>query len=535
MSRIRRSIHEIQDLYDSGKDKSQLENLVKAFRGIQGLDPENVNSFFKIAGYHGLPGQANGSNPPWYCHHRNVLFPVWHRAYLYRLENALRSIEGCENVTLPYWDETRFKLLGPNDNPELPIPAVLTSRYFPLDSNEENPLYSYRLQKALYSPRRQEADKVIKEEGYTTVRYPLAGDVASDDARKKTEAHNQMYKNDAQNAALLNENITAWMEPTSGEKVDTSSVFNEFNICLDAPNYTSFSNKASATKWQAKNLLTRTVALEGPHDSMHMAVGGFTYYKTQKVQGASGDMGNNNVAAFDPIFFLHHAFIDMLFWLWQVKHNATKSGQLTVIDDPNFDGTFTRYELPGIPANSKLTMGSPLLPFNKPESDSEAPSYYTGDDLTDIKNQLDYTYSHSSLSPPDTEAGGRDTYLSSEDLSQIVCYKYIEGINHRNYRGSFIVRLMAKGPNGKVEEVDNEAVLSRGDKDNCANCQNHEDVKVIFAVTRNLIKSVGSDPDGDYSDIIFWVEIQDADNIRRRENESGRPEPSIEHLQISRD
>ena len=53
-----------------------------------------------IGGFHGEPFRGPGAQTPtwWggYCQHGTVLFPTWHRAYLYRLENALRSIPGCE-------------------------------------------------------------------------------------------------------------------------------------------------------------------------------------------------------------------------------------------------------------------------------------------------------------------------------------------------------------------------------------------------------------------------------------------------------
>jgi tyrosinase len=56
---------------------------------------------------------------------------------------------------------------------------------------------------------------------------------------------------------------------------------------------------------------------------MHLAVGGFTMNDESSfdpcpfVSGADGDMGENNTAGFDPIFFFHHCWIDRLFWKWQ--------------------------------------------------------------------------------------------------------------------------------------------------------------------------------------------------------------------------
>jgi hypothetical protein len=78
------------------------ERLKKAFRGIMALDPTpanpavNPNSYFAIAGLHGLPQQ--------YCMHHVDPYNPWHRLYVTQFENALRTIEGCEDITLPYWD-----------------------------------------------------------------------------------------------------------------------------------------------------------------------------------------------------------------------------------------------------------------------------------------------------------------------------------------------------------------------------------------------------------------------------------------------
>jgi len=77
------------------------------WKGIKELPPSDERSFFVLGGYHGEPfrGAGWGNSTFWggYCHHGNVLFPVWHRIYVYELEQALRSIPGCEEVTLPFW------------------------------------------------------------------------------------------------------------------------------------------------------------------------------------------------------------------------------------------------------------------------------------------------------------------------------------------------------------------------------------------------------------------------------------------------
>jgi hypothetical protein len=58
--------------------------------------PVNLNSYFGQAAIHGLPLG--------YCMHHADTYNPWHRVYVTRFEDALRSIEGCEGLTLPYWD-----------------------------------------------------------------------------------------------------------------------------------------------------------------------------------------------------------------------------------------------------------------------------------------------------------------------------------------------------------------------------------------------------------------------------------------------
>jgi tyrosinase len=58
-----------------------------------------------------------------------------------------------------------------------------------------------------------------------------------------------------------------------------------------------------------------TDALEDLHDQVHGWV--------------SGDMGVIGTAGFDPIFWSHHAMIDRIWWLWQVRHgNSNISSDL---------------------------------------------------------------------------------------------------------------------------------------------------------------------------------------------------------------
>ena len=87
------------------KDVDSLNNdeiklLTMAFSGIMDLEITDPNSYFVLAGIHWYPDRHR-------CQHHVDKYHPWHRAYMKRFEDALRTIEGCENVTLPYWDVTK--------------------------------------------------------------------------------------------------------------------------------------------------------------------------------------------------------------------------------------------------------------------------------------------------------------------------------------------------------------------------------------------------------------------------------------------
>ena len=122
---------------------------MRAWKGIKDLPPEDTNSFFLIGGFHGEPFRGKGEvDANWwggYCQHGTVLFPSWHRAYLWRLEQALQSIPGCADAMLPFWDECS------EESRENGIPKALTQATFELDGQTiANPLRSFVLPVAIF-------------------------------------------------------------------------------------------------------------------------------------------------------------------------------------------------------------------------------------------------------------------------------------------------------------------------------------------------------------------------------------------------
>jgi len=326
--RIRRALEDVQADYLAGKTE-ELDNLMRAWKGIKELPPNDPNSFFVIGGYHGEPfrGAGWGSSAYWggYCNHGNVLFPTWHRVYLLRLEEALRSIPGCADVTLPYWDETSSESMTKG------VPWALTNETYTLDGKEiPNPLKSFVLNRQIVDHLSPFPDTdYSKPVGYETVRYPLSGLVGTDADKAATAAHNALYVDKARNVQLLNSNIIDWLASTiivGGAPVSNNSVRDKYAHCLEAPNYTVFSNTTSQQEWHDITGES-VVSLESPHNSIHLAVGGYDLPKimdASPLSGANGDMGENDTAGLDPIFFFHHCFVDRMFWLWQQKHGATR-------------------------------------------------------------------------------------------------------------------------------------------------------------------------------------------------------------------
>jgi len=115
----------------------ELQTLIKAFEGILAKDIADPNSYFIQAGYHWLPAGNL------FCQHHVPAYNPWHRAYLLSFENALRSIPGCEDVTLPYWDITQ-------PFPEVLKNAPFDSYTFPKDVGPDPWVKGYVTQRDSY-------------------------------------------------------------------------------------------------------------------------------------------------------------------------------------------------------------------------------------------------------------------------------------------------------------------------------------------------------------------------------------------------
>jgi tyrosinase len=466
-----------------------------------------------LGGYHGEPfrGAGWGSSAYWggYCNHGNVLFPTWHRVYLVKLEEALQSVPGCEQVMLPYWDETSADSLAKG------IPWALTQKEFVLDGQPiPNPLRSFVFTKNIKDNISGDDPDYSKPKGYETVRYPLSGLVGTEADRTATAAHNALYPDYDQNVALLNQNIVNWLTQTvivNGKPIRGGQVADKYKNCLNAPNYTVFSNTTSAAQWnedRAGGGAPVVVPLESPHNSIHLSVGGFdvpNVFDASPISGANGDMGENDTAGLDPIFFFHHCFVDRVFWLWQKKHGFTD--HLDIIEEyPGTNSVDSQGPTPGIVPNSWLTLETPLNPFRKRVRGKERP--YTSLDCINIEKQLGFTYSPGSLEEAPTLAAAA---APEADLGSRVVAVF--GINRAPIRGSFLVSVFGN-VDGQRVHLGTEAVLSRWNVRYCANCQTHLEVKAFVGVRSadHAVLAAASD-DALRDAATYEVEIRTRDGV----------------------
>ncbi|RYP43572.1 hypothetical protein DL768_009849 [Monosporascus sp. mg162] len=539
--KARQDIRKLQTEYDRG-NKKPLEDLIRAWKGIQELPPDHRYSFFRIAGYHGEPFRGAGwGNPAWwggYCNHGNVLFPVWHRAYLLELEKALQSIKGCGDVTLPYWNETD------SETENTGLPKVFLQKTFKLDGEEiRNPLYSYKFQAGVYDNLSPNPDHdYTKPPGYETVRYPFSGLVGPKDA-DATKVHNQQYQDLPEDIVngYLNDNVKAWLgfsvQTSDGHTIYTGNRV-KYRKCLDAPNYTVFSNTTSAMQWNEDNFGVKgfkeegapdaapeaVVSLESPHNALHLAIGGFEMpgLTFNSIANANGDMGENDTAAFDPLFYFHHCFIDKVFWDWQLKWNQVE--QLEVIDRyPGTNSVDNQGPTPGVAANTWLDMDSPLEPFEVRIDDKKPPiggsgstlppppwpprpprpplppttrekKYLTGRDVANIL-KLGYSYEGNEPLPlgipfhpgPVQEARAAQPQHPSTAADSATPVLRVPAISRGGINGSFIISTWAGD-----KLVDVEPVLSRWHVQGCSNCQNHLNVKTfvpLYGWTKNAARN----------------------------------------------
>ncbi|KAG8972801.1 hypothetical protein FRC05_009523 [Tulasnella sp. 425] len=133
---------------------------------------------------------------------------------------------------------------------------------------------------------------------------------------------------------------------------------NTYNLLTRVSTWPAFSNHTPGDGGSSSS------SLEAIHDGIHGDV------------GAGGHMGDPFVAAFDPIFFLHHCNVDRILALWEALHPTT-----WVTSGPANGGTFT------MAGNATETATTDLTPFW-----NGATTFWNSNACRDFEKSLNYTY-----------------------------------------------------------------------------------------------------------------------------------------------
>jgi len=334
----------------------EIQTLATAFSGLMAKEPSDPGSYFTLAGYHGLPQS-------WCMHHIDQFNP-WHRVYLKTFEDALRSVPGCQDVTLPYWDIST------------PLPDAL----------QQPPFDSYVL------PQDPGATADPPEPGtyfpYTTSRFPL----------------DTIAANLQQNGVL--DDITTSL---------SQSRWGVYNV----NGYQDFSIQA--------------------HDGGHVSVG--------------PTMGDQNVSAYDPVFWFYHCNIDRLWLRWQNNvQGATLTGFTSTIDG---DASW----LTAPPSNA-------LPPFSTTTGATIAYGISYDDEGPEVTVE----------NPVGSIAAAHSFSIKSSAPVSV----RVKDIDRLNIPGSFVVKLLAEG-----QPIAQRAFFQPNRPQNCANCRKQALVNIDFRIDQS--------------------------------------------------
>jgi len=98
----------------------------------------------------------------------------------------------------------------------------------------------------------------------------------------------------------------------------------------------------------------------------------------------------------------------------------------------------------------------------------------------------------------------------------------VHNIDRAQYAGSFVIRTLATGHDGKEVEIGREPILSRWSVTGCKNCQSHLDAESLVPLDSELLKLLRGK--GTNSDIKYRVVIQAHENGAFR----GAPDGQLE-------
>ncbi|KAI9713808.1 MAG: hypothetical protein M1820_000538 [Bogoriella megaspora] len=334
----------------NSQDSIQVSLFIRALIRFYKMDYHDATSYFQVAGIHGSPTTLSWNNEPpqQYCVHGLNTFPTWHRPYMLLFESLTSHListnikqqriselmtevieneltfehqldkdawtKEAEQWRLPYWDwavkypKSTVPDLFTTETVTICAPKGSAHNYDKLD----NPLARYQLRDKSGKPElvgSLELPYTIEDNS------PYPWSKCSGTSRWAVTDHNQhLWAPGINNWAKADDAISAhnWYHQSSPAPPGLStSAIGELVARMLTPGVLQSYRQFATTGYNAKDPWIAYLSLEYIHNNLHNWIGG-----TDLSDGA-GQMGDVPVAAFDPIFWMHHCNIDRLFAIWQ--------------------------------------------------------------------------------------------------------------------------------------------------------------------------------------------------------------------------
>ncbi|KAI3326155.1 Di-copper centre-containing protein [Xylariaceae sp. AK1471] len=428
---------EVDDWYPGRNKTHVIQNslFLWALNFLEAKDPDEIISYFQLAGIHGYPfvpwaedTDAVTTNEG-YCTHDSVLFPSWHRPYMILYEQALFGImkdevipklpkgrqgdwlDAAKNWRLPYWDWAQKKPRDGKDVYDLPQIAkdprieVLDWKDAVSSISIDNPMYKFKMPDNERMGCAGVGDvQDTAPDGVTWITIPFSKCRGTSRWADEPESGNVTVQ--WENGEVNNDKVAAalqshdWYGDYGIDKIPIA----EMTYRLFLPGYVKSYTEFATTKCKDTDRPATYLSLEFVHNNIHNWTGGMDAYV--------GHMSEPLVAAFDPIFWMHHSNVDRLFAIWQALNVNNKSNW--------FDEASEQLEDDGnwyIKTGAIDTPQTPLAPFFK---DIVKGTYFTSDD---VKDWMEWNYSYPELQPWLSKyEGSQERYL--EDIRNQLKNKY---------------------------------------------------------------------------------------------------------------